>query len=150
MAPRARPSGPRSRSSRSRPLRSRSPSHACRRTRSRCTASFFFVDPHSHLAQDASAEATASPLSTLLFAFLDPLVRAAATHVQLDADADLPPLRAADRTTVLAATMKRTAYDSMDVHVPVTLLRGLMSMFRWSIAAQAGVLVLEVCSRPVP
>jgi hypothetical protein len=111
---------------------------------------FVFFDHHSLLAQDANAEATASPLSTLLFAFLDPLVRAAATHVQLDADADLPPLHAADRTAILAATVKRTVYDSMDVHVPVTLLRGLMSMFRWSIAAQAGVQVLEVCSRPVP
>jgi hypothetical protein len=90
------------------------------------------------------------PLSTLLFTFLDPLVRAAATHAQLDADADLPPLRAADRTAALAAAIKRTVYDSMDVHVPVTLLRGLLSMFRWSIAAQAGVLVLEVRSRPVP
>jgi hypothetical protein len=105
---------------------------------------------HSHVAQDASAEATASPLSTLLFTFLDPLVRAAATHAQFDADADLPPLRADDRTAALAAAIKQTLYNSMDAHVPVTLLHGLLSMFRWSIAAQAGVLVLEVRSCSVP
>jgi hypothetical protein len=86
--------------------------------------------------EDAPPEARASALSLASFAFVDALVWKAQSAPQVDA-ADLPRLRAADRTAALVERARGELAGR-------SLLRGLLRMFHGPLAAQAALMLLNV------
>jgi hypothetical protein len=86
--------------------------------------------------EDAPPEARASALSLASFSFVDALVWKAQRAPQVNA-ADLPRLRAADRTAALVERARGALAGR-------TLLRGLLRMFRGPLAAQAALMLLNV------
>jgi hypothetical protein len=95
----------------------------------------------------ANSEAAASPLSLLLFSFLDPLVWKAQSLAHLDTDMHLPPLALGDSTRVLAEEVRHALPSNPGAST--SLLRGLICIFSSSIIVQSVVLVLEVCIFPL-